>query len=101
MQLTRFGPGGEFGHDVELAKELADELAGVVALTELLDLLEDSRERIFGLRDRAFRVVLTLTFEALMMFEELFAEELGEALTGSTGQGSWLTWGVDGRQTTL
>ena len=101
MQLTGFGPGGEFGDDVELAQELADELAGVVALTELLHLLEDSRERILGLRDGAFRVVLTLTFEALMMFEKLFAEELGQTLTRGARQGSWLTWGVDGRQTTL
>ena len=57
MQLTGFSPGGEFSDDVELAKELTDDLAGVFALAELLDLLEDSGERIFGLRDRAFRVV--------------------------------------------
>ena len=87
MQLTGFGPGGEFGHDVELAKELADELARVVALAELLHLLEDSRERVLGLRDRAFRVVLTLTFEALMVFEKLFAEELCQALTRGARQG--------------
>ena len=101
MQLTGFSPGGEFGDDVELAEELTDDLAGVFALTELLHLLEDSGERILGLRDRAFRVVLALEFETLMMFEELFAEELSQAVARSAGQGSGLTWGVDGRQTTL
>ena len=101
MELTRLCPGGEFGDDVELAKELADELGGIVALTELLHLLENSGERILGLGDGALRVVLTLQFEALMMFEEFFAEELGQAMTRCAGQGSLLTWGVDGRQTTL
>ena len=101
MQLTGFSPGGEFGDDIELTEELTDDLAGVFALAELLDLLEDSGESVFGLRDRAFRVVLPLPFETLVMLEELFPEELCEALAGRTCQGSWLTWGVDGRQTTL
>jgi hypothetical protein len=101
MKLTGFGPGGEFGHDVELAKQLANELAGIFALTQLLHLLEDSRERVFGLRDGAFRVVLTLSFKALVMLTKLFAEELRETLTGGTRERSRQTRGVDGRQTAL
>jgi hypothetical protein len=80
MQMPGFGPGGEFGHDVELAEELADELAGILALTELLHLLEDSRERVLRLGNGQFGVVLTLSFEALVMFSKLFPEELDETL---------------------
>lgn len=101
MKLAGFGPGGEFGHDVELAKQLADELAGIFALTELLHLLEDSGERVFGLGDGTRRVVLTLSFEALVVLTKLFAEELCETLTRGTSERSRQSRGVDGRQTAL
>jgi hypothetical protein len=101
MELTGFGPGGEFCHDVELAKQLADELAGVFTLTKLLHLLEDSGERVFGLGDGIRRVVLTLSFEALVVLTELFAEEFCETLTRGTRERSRQTRGVDGRQTAL
>ena len=101
MKLTGFGPGGEFCHDVELAKQLADELAGIFTLTKLLHLLEDSGERVFGLGDGPRRVVLTLSFKALVMFAELFAEELRETLTGGTRKRSRQARGVNGRQTAL
>ena len=76
MKLSGFGPEGEFRHDVELAKELTDQLTGVFALTELLHLLEDFRERVFRLGDCHGGVVLALSFQTLVMFSKFFAVEL-------------------------
>lgn len=91
MEGFRFGPGREVGYEIELAQQLADDLAGIIALTELFDLSEDSGERLFGLRDRVVRVELTLPFEAAVVLDELFPEEVGEALAG------WTTEGAAGR----
>jgi hypothetical protein len=101
MKLSGFGPEGEFRHDVELAKELADHLAGVFALTKLLHLLEDPRECVFRLGDGHGGVVLTLSLQTLVMFSEFFAVELNHRLARWPMQRSRLTWGVDGRQTAL
>ena len=76
MKLSGFGPEGEFRHDVELAKELTDQLTRIVALTELLHLLENLRQRVFRLRDGHGGVVLALSFQTLVMFSEFFAVEL-------------------------
>ncbi len=84
MKLSGFGPGGEFCHDVELAKELADQLTGVFALTQLLHLLEDPRKRVFRLGDRHRGVVLALSLQTLMMFSKFFAEKLNHTLAGRT-----------------
>lgn len=81
MQGAGFGPFREFRYSVELAKELADNFAGIIALAELLELTHDARERVLGARNRAFGVVLTLLLEALMMSEKFFAEELMTTLT--------------------
>ena len=101
VKLSGFGPGGEFRDDVELAEQLANKLAGILALTQLLELLEDASERFLGLGNRPFRVVLALAFKALVMLAELLAKELREALTRGARKGSRQTWCVDGRQTTL
>lgn len=101
MKLSGFGPGGEFRHDVELAKKLADQLTGILALTKLLHLLEDPRKRVFRLRDRHGGVVLALSLQTLMMLSEFFAKKLDHALAGWPMQRSRLTQGVDGRQTAL
>lgn len=77
MKLAGIGPSGELGYEVELAKQLAHHLAGVVALAELFELAHDAREGLFRLRNGTIRIVLTLAFETLMMFEELLTEEIG------------------------
>ena len=81
MKGLGFRKGGELGDGFKLAEELADHFTGIVAATQGLHLLEDPAERGFGLRDRHLGVILAVLFQALMMFLELFAEELGEALT--------------------
>src|SRR5262249_37635372 len=80
VRVAGLGPFGEFRHDVEFAEELADDFAGVLPLTELLELAHDARERVLSARDRALGVVLALAFEALMMSEEFFPEELRATL---------------------
>ena len=101
MKLSGFGPGGKLRHDVELAEKLANQFAGVFPLAQLLHLLENARQRVLGLRDRDFGVVLALSLEALMVLAELFTEKLNHALTGRAVQWSRLARGVDGSQTTL
>jgi hypothetical protein len=81
IQLAGFGPGGQLGDEVELAEELGDEPVGVLSLAELFDLLEDAGEGVFGLRDGDFRVVLTLSFEALVVLAKFLAIEIGETST--------------------
>jgi hypothetical protein len=80
MELIGVGPGGKLGDKVELSKELAHHLTGVVSLTQRIEPVDDARNGVLGLRDRGVRVVLTLAFQALLMFEELFAKEVGETL---------------------
>ena len=56
MELIGFCPGRELRDEVELSEERRHHLAGVVALTELIELSHDARQRIFHLRDGHFGV---------------------------------------------
>ena len=69
VNLMGLGPGRKLRDDVDPAKELANHLAGIVALTERVEVGEQELERVFGLGNRDVRVVLALTFQASMMFE--------------------------------
>ena len=100
VQRAGLGPLGEFGHGVELAKELAHDFAGIIALAELLELAHDARERVLGARDRAFGVVLTLLLEALVMSEKFFAEKLMTTLTDGAEE-RLRTLKLDGSVSTL
>lgn len=82
MKLFGFSPRGQAGHEIELAQKLAHHRAGVFALAQLLELPHHARERVLGLCNRDFGVVLTLPLETLMMFEKFFPEKIGETLTG-------------------
>jgi hypothetical protein len=86
MDLMGLGPGGKLRDDVDSAKEIADHLAGIVALTENIEVGEQPLQRVFGLRNGDVRVVLALTFQASMMFEQLFSVELTETLTGGPAE---------------
>jgi hypothetical protein len=80
------GPGGKLCDHVDPAKELADHLAGIVALTKDIEVGQQSLECVFGLGNGHVRVVLALAFQASMMFEQLFAVELTETLTGGSAK---------------
>jgi len=88
MKLTRLGPDGELGDQIELAEQLAHHLTGVIALAQLLELLHDARQGLFRLRDRAIGVILALPLETLMMLEELLPEELRETLARRANDGA-------------
>jgi hypothetical protein len=80
MELVDVGPGGELCDKVELSEELTHHLTGIVSLAQHFEPLDDARDGVLSLRNRRVRVVLALAFQALLMFEELFSEEVGEAL---------------------
>jgi hypothetical protein len=101
VEFFGFGPEGKLRHDVELFEQLPDDFTRIVSLAELLEPLEDARQRFLSLRDRHLRVVLALALEALVMASKFFAVELRETLTGSAKDRSRMTWDVGGRQTTL
>jgi len=58
-------------------QKLADNLIGVLLHAESIELFEDSSKRRLDVTDDALGVVLTLQLQAALMFEELFAVELG------------------------
>jgi hypothetical protein len=62
---------------VKLLKQLADDLVGVFALAQALDLFEGPHERLLGLADGDVGVVLALPLETLLMFEDFPPEEIG------------------------
>lgn len=97
MKLTGFGPLGELGDNIELAEKLTDHLTRIVALAERFHLLQNSRQRVLGLVNRPRRVVLALTLQTLMMFEEFFAIELGETPAGTAVEWAGMTRGFDGQ----
>src|SRR6266545_2985246 len=76
MQLGRVGPGRKAGHAVELAKQTAHELVGVVFRTEKFEMVQDPGDCGVGLRDRPLGVVLALLREALAVLEEFFPIEV-------------------------
>jgi hypothetical protein len=101
MELIGIGPGGEFRDEVELAKQRRHHLAGIIALAELIELPEKSGEGLFDLGDGDFGVVLAVTFETGVMFQELLAEEIREARTGRRVDGTRSPQSIGRSQVTL
>ena len=81
MEFVEFSPGGELGDKVELSKELAHHLTGIVSLTQDFQTFDDAGDGVLGLGDCRVGVILALAFQALLMFQEFFPVEVGEALT--------------------
>ena len=101
MRSVDFGKGGEVGHGVDLSEELANDFAGILALTQAFDLAHRPRERLFRALDRDVGEILPLAFEAPMMFQKLFAEELRETLTGRTAERLGEARRIDAGQATV
>ena len=78
MKLPGLGPGGQAGHEVELPKQLAHHLMRVFFRAEMLELIQDSRDRAVGIGDRALGVVLTLLRKTLAVLEKLLPVEVGQ-----------------------
>jgi hypothetical protein len=101
VEGVNFRKGREVGDSVDLAKQLADDFACILALTQAFDLTHCTGQGMFSPFDRRVGVVLALRFKAPMMFEELFPEELGKTLTRRAAQWSAKARRVDADQTTI
>lgn len=86
MELTGLGPNRKLGDEVELAKEFAYLLAGIITLAELFKLREDAVKCLLGLANGDVRVVLALPFETRMVLEKFLAVERRKALAGRSPQ---------------
>ena len=82
MKGVRIGPGGQLGDRVDLAKQFADLLARIVALAEGVEVGHQAANGVLNLGNRRVGVVLALLFEAAMVLQKLFTEELGETRAG-------------------
>ena len=71
------GPGGAPGHEIELLKNVADDLIGFVLFTQLIELRHHFGERPLDIADRALRVELALRVETALAANELFSIEIG------------------------
>ena len=92
MNLSGVGPGGKAGEGVELLEQAADDLVGVSAGAEVIELRHHFGERFLDVGNGAFRVVLTLLIEAAFALRKFFAVEIRNgmenriALRASIGQ---------------
>jgi hypothetical protein len=92
VNLSGVGPGGKAGDDVELAEKAADDLVGVSAGAQTIELRHHFGERFLDVGNGAFRVVLTLLIEAAFALHKFFTIEIrngmesGIALRASIGQ---------------
>ena len=75
MNLFWNRPGGKADHDVELAKETADDPVGVCGGTEVIELRHHAGQRPVDIANGTFGVVLALLFEAALALDEFFAIE--------------------------
>src|SRR5207253_10149777 len=69
-------PGRQPSHAVELLQKRANELGSVVLRGELFELVDDSGEGGFDVRNCAFRVIGSLALQTALMFEVLFSLKL-------------------------
>lgn len=84
MNLSRVGPGGEAGQDIELAKQAADDLIGVSSDAELVDLGHHSGQRALNVFDGLLRIMLALAFQAALTAHEFFTIETGKGMKNRT-----------------
>ena len=95
------GPGRKLRDEVDLAKELSHHLAGVVSLTERVEVRQEVLERVLGPGNRDIGVVLTLPLEMSVMFEELFPVEVAETLAARSKKGNLRPRNLDAFEATL
>ena len=77
MDLPGVGPPGRARDEVELAKEAADDLIGVLCGAQVVELLQDLSERPLEIMNGCFGKVLALLFETLLAFHELLPVKSG------------------------
>ena len=77
MKLLRIRPTRKAGDSVELSKQPAYQLLGIVLRAQLFEASEHPDERSVGIGYRALGKVLALKRETFAMSEEFFAIEVG------------------------
>ena len=75
--MPGIGPGGTPGHEIELLKNVADDLIGFVLFTQLIELRHHFGERSLDIADGALGVVLALRVKTALTANELFTIEIG------------------------
>ena len=82
VKLRRIEPAGEAGHCIELSEQAAHQRVGIILSAQLIELTEDPGQRLIGGGDGPLREVLALGCQALTMFEEFLAIEVGQGADG-------------------
>ena len=91
MNLARFGPARQTGHDVELFQQSCDDVLCVGFFGESIEVGDDLEEGVLGVFNGLVAEVFALGLQALMMFEKLFAIKSVSANRGGAG-GSKKAW---------
>lgn len=77
MDLPGIGPPGRASHEVELAKEAADDLIGILCGAEVVELLQDLAEGSLDVMYGRLGEMLALILETLLALDELLPVERG------------------------
>ena len=91
----------------ELFEAAAEALVAIVldpaniAARETIELAHDPMEGTLGFLNRAFRVVLTLPLQTLVVFDEFLSEELSDADAKRSAQRLDYAWRLDTRNPTF
>ena len=80
VNLSRVGPGGTAGDDVELSEETADDLVGVTRHTQSIELRHYLGERTLDVLDRVLGIVLALLIEAALTAHTFLTVEIGKGV---------------------
>lgn len=75
MNLSGIRPDGQVGHGVELLEETTNDLVGIIAGAQSIELCHHPGEHGLRLTDGTLGVTLTLLIEAPLTLDEFFAVE--------------------------
>ena len=78
--MPGIGPGRPPGHEINLLKNMAHDLIGLVLFAELIELGHHARECSFHIADRALGVILALRVETALATDEFFSIEIGKGM---------------------
>ena len=78
MDFQGIGPAGEAGHDIELAEQAGHHFIGVGLPRKVFEVRHHLLQGALDPANGLLGEVLSLSLQALVMFEELFAVELNE-----------------------
>lgn len=85
--MPGIGPGREPGDDIELAKDLPDDLVGIACGAEVIELRHHFRERLFHIADGALRVELPLLLETALTANEFLTVEIRDGMQNGLAGG--------------